>query len=224
MKLVTTLLACASFAASAAADTIIVPTVPTTSSNASPFGTGVAGGRYQQVYTSAAFSDPISVNSLAFEPFSVSSPVIYNANVEIRLGTTAAPVNGLSTDLDANAATGLTSVFVDPNFSTTLVAGYSLIFDFSASPFLYDPTDGNLLLDVVISDKSSNTGNFGFSLVAFNTESSRAFSSGGVTTAGIGALKTQFGFSPVPEPTTLCLLFQFLTVAILIVRSRRRCR
>lgn len=205
------------------ADVITLPTVPASGSNSIPFGTGSADGRYQQVYSSGSFSGPIRIEALAFEPNGISGPVQYSANVQIRLGTTSAGVNGLSSLLNDNVTNGLTTVFNDSDFLQTLGPGFSLVFDFASNPFLYDPADGNLLLDVLISDKTTNTGTFGFSRVAFNTESSRAFSGGGGSFAGIGALSTRITFSDsqvVPESEAILVWLVVGSIVVLWYRRR----
>jgi hypothetical protein len=106
------------------------------------------------VYSSSLFSGPIDIVSLAFSPDVTDT---YSADVTIRLTTTSVAIGSLSSTLDSNFVTPLTTVFANATFSQAVVGGsetFSLVFDFSTTPFSYNPADGNLLLDILIDSKT----------------------------------------------------------------------
>lgn len=188
--------------------------------------------RYQQVYGAAAFlnqgvSGPVAINSLTFfaaseicffvDCFAIAERdrSIAAGNYTIRLSTTRAGVDGLAATFDTNWGADV-QTFFDGDF-----AGNSLTF--MGSTFLYDPSMGNLLLDIMV---NSQTANFGYllrdmeSLAQFNGGQRDQLSSRigtnitSATTTGVpwtrsGGYKTEFGYSEaltVPEPTTWVLL------------------
>jgi hypothetical protein len=187
----------------ALADSMIAPNLPHYLFNEIPFS---INGRYQQVYDSSIFPSPIYIESLAFSPMESGT---YSANIDIRLGYTKKEPGALSTDLDSNVLGPLTSVFSNPTFSQSITAGsetFSLVFDFSSSPFLLTPGSRNLLLDIVISNGSIVVAcsRFDYLISGF---SSRAWnSSENGNNADDAGLRTLIGFTPVPEPATMLLL------------------
>jgi hypothetical protein len=189
----------------ALADSMIAPNLPHYLFNGIPFASNSGETRYQQVYDSSIFTSPIYIKSLAFSP-SISDT--YTANVRIGLGYTLNEPGALSPDLASNVLGSLTSVFHASHFSQSITGGsetFSLVFSFPCSPFLYDPTWGNLLLDIRISNQDSDA--FFSRFPVGSGLSSRAYDSeyfgNGTSDAG---LRTLVGFTPVPEPTTMLLL------------------
>ncbi len=70
--------------------------------------------------------------------------------------TTMVGVGSLSPDLDSNFTVPLTTVYSNPTFSENVTGGsetFSLVFNFT-NPFLYDPAQGNLLFDLLISGQN----------------------------------------------------------------------
>jgi hypothetical protein len=116
-------------------------------------------------------------------------------------------VDDLSPDLDSNVSGPLRTVLASPSFSEFVFAGsesFSLRFVFPDNPYFYQPSAGeNLLLDVVISDKSFPGS---FSRADMQPYSSRAYDMALVQGADYAALRTQITFDPVPEPRSLILL------------------
>ena len=98
-------------------------------------------------------------------------------------------------------------MFDNASFTMPVIGGdgtYSLRFDLSASPFIYNPSTGdNLLLDIVISDQGGDgPGGFSFARGGDTGVTSRAFNS----YADNVGLRTYMEFTPIPEPSTLVLL------------------
>jgi hypothetical protein len=168
-----------------------------------PFGSNAGNTRYQEVYSSTLFSGPVQITSLAFSP---QDSVLYSANIDLRMTTTNVGVGNLTSNLDSNFIVPLTDVFSDPNFSQNVTGGsetFSLVFNLT-NPFIYDPAQGNLLLDLVISDQNDV---LAFSRSGSGSILSRAYNSAGFgdNADGVG-LRTLIGFQPVPEPGTFVLL------------------
>lgn len=187
------------------AATLIVGTG--TGSNVFPFG-GADGGdktQYQQVYDKGVFAAPISIRSVSFQRTSGGS-TLATGTVTLSASTTSAAVDALSTDFAANIGSNNRTVFsgaLQPNFD-----GNVLRFVF-ASPFVYRPGAGNLLLNFVFSDYESPDNLVTF--LANNGDANGVYSrvhDFGQGFRGYG-LVTTFETSPlaaVPEPSTWAML------------------
>ncbi|MFZ3374838.1 MAG: PEP-CTERM sorting domain-containing protein [Chthoniobacterales bacterium] len=187
----------------AKADTVLAQNGPHAAFNAIPFSSLSGNGRYQEVYSSSLFSGPVQITSLAFSP---SDTALFSANVDLRLTTTMVGVGSLSPNLDSNFTIPLTTVYSNPTFSENVTGGsesFSLVFNFTTH-FLYDPTQGNLLFDLLISGQNVA---LSFSRCAAGPVLSRAWDTAGFGNSADGVgLRTLIGFQPVPEPGTFVLL------------------
>lgn len=214
------LLICSSVTAGAAA--IVVPgSLQNTEGNANnAFPFNLAAGsyksmRYQQVYGAGEFgAGPLTITGLAFRPDAIFGnpfgPTML-PGMTITLSTTAKSVDGLSDTFASNIGADVVTVF---SGTLTLSSGdtgsgprdFDISVDFQ-TPFVYDPTLGNLLLDITNPNSSSTT--------SFDAESnsgdavSRLFAYDSTATVGhldttIG-LVTLFKTQTVPEPGTLAL-------------------
>ena len=158
-----------------AADIVTVTPSPTPTGEAqgpAPFTyRGTTGSRTQQVYSSSFFSGTQSLTSLAFR----STPGFLNGadygNVIINLSTTSfgdETGTPLSSNFADNVGSNVQSVYSGAlSFAAPTTNGFEYIVNFS-SPFLYDPTKGNLLLDVTI-PTGTTVGGPGFFLASFDT-------------------------------------------------------
>jgi hypothetical protein len=114
----------------------------------------------------------------------------------------------------------------DTFFSGTLpaypaVAGDLLTFTL-ATPFVFNPGTGNLLLDVQISGVTNDsTANYAAQNGDFGTDSSRMVNGSAVSTSEWG-LVTTFGTQAVPEPGSLCLCLVGMATAGGMAWRRRR--
>jgi hypothetical protein len=110
-----------------------------------PFGCFYQG-EYQQVYTSSLFPGPFQIMGLEFFDSIFPPTGRASGSVAISLSTTSANWNTLSSTLSANIGGNQKQVF-----NGTIAPPYpfpgTLMFPFS-TPFVYDPSQGNLLLDV----------------------------------------------------------------------------
>jgi hypothetical protein len=166
LVLATLLLAGAELRADTKTETVVVPSArKTTEGNAENFfpldlgDLGLHSQRYQQVYKASEFTSfggPIRVTEIAFRPdpfwgdaFQTTLP-----GVEIHLSTTSKVPDGLSTTFASNLGADDTLVF---NGSLQLSSSFTgpvdgpKAFDVRivlTTPFVYDPTAGNLLLDI----------------------------------------------------------------------------
>jgi PEP-CTERM motif len=189
------------------ADSILVG--GTGSTNAFPFGNVVGftySGAYQQVYSKSVFTAPGLISEIAFASTGFGGSATYPMNLNIGLSTTTAAVNGLSTNYASNRGADFTTVFSgDLIASITRTSTFDLAFNLT-TPFLYNPANGNLLLDVFINSSSAPTSLF--YVAGSSSTSSRVFTAPatGVTTADSLSLRTRFTTAtPVPEPSTLAL-------------------
>jgi hypothetical protein len=163
----------------------------------SAFPDFAAGGTYQQVYASNAFSGPVTITQIAFAPNArlTSGAGTATYNFKIALSTTATGPGGLSTNLAANRGASPIQVFSGP-FTATITDSDNFDVVIDITPFTYNPADGNLLLEVVFNSPTQFTGG---SVLYFNAgfspSTSRAAnpsgSAGGAFTDGFG-LQTRF--------------------------------
>jgi hypothetical protein len=120
---------------------------------------GLASQRYQQVYAAsafAAFAEPVLITHLAFRPDAQTGHAFSFtiADIQINLSTTAMAPDALSLTFADNVGADDTVVFsgaLPLSSAFTGPAAGPKNFDIVIAlqtPFLYDPTAGNLLLDV----------------------------------------------------------------------------
>jgi len=132
--------------------------------NPIPFDKFWGPTRYQQVFDASLFPpEGAYIDQISFIP---DSPGEYGADIEIILSHTTALPGELSTVMDENITGQEEVVFSDPAFYQMLTidpqdpnhpdlqnSTYGLIFDLDY-PFLYNPNQGNLLMEINISNQS----------------------------------------------------------------------
>jgi len=221
------------FASPALATTLIVPGPATGNAQApTPFNFyGSSGSRVQQIYDSSFFPGDELINGFSFRAFPGAAPSLFFGNsvdisdVVIRLSTIAAGANESgslpSATFADNLESDVTTVFSGALHLTTAATGTGpQPFDYTVSfsqPFMYDPADGNLLLDVTIPSGATVSGP-GFGFLTFDTVntiddgiysvvniSDGGAASGTLSTAGA---ITAFSVSSaaVPEPSTWMMM------------------
>ncbi len=167
---------------------------------------------YQQAYNSAKFSGSTTINSMSWYFASVfgGNDVILGGNYSFYWGYSAVGL-GLSSNLASNY-TGT------PNFlgTASVPAGgvnYGAVLTLSGfAPFTYDPTQGDLLLEIVVDTQDNVANGFGNGFneadyTGVDTLRAYCLTNVGCFGAAEGALVTTFGTSgTTPEPGTFVML------------------
>lgn len=210
--------------------------------------TGTGGSRTQQVYESQLFTNfdaPRAITGIDLRAFPGAAPSLFFgnsvslSNIVIRLSTTQRGDEGntLSANFADNIGADDTVVYSGALTLTTAANGngpvnpfdYSIVFQ---NPFLYDPKDGNLLLDFNIpSDATLTSAGFGFLTFdtvnalndgvysVFNGDNGDAASGNAGTSAPILRIHSDAVAAAVPEPGTLAL---FASGLIAVAATRRK--
>jgi hypothetical protein len=162
--------------------------------NSLPFGAN-GDGVYQQVYSSSLFSGPIKITGLSFfiGEYTVPPNVGFvSGTYAVSLSTTSVAVGALDpNNMGANLGDDDKTVF-----SGSLNGGMTI----DVKPFNYNPSQGNLLLTIEITNGSSGVPGGNFWRAAFDTGTSRAYNfpwGGGADNIG---LTTLFTFVPNSKP------------------------
>ena len=190
----------------AASTTIIGAPGDSNSGNCFPFGCTLWSPQYQQVYASSDFSSSIQIKSLLFynNNYNVPGGTVDSGTYTISLSTTSAGVNALDTsNLANNIGADNTQVF-----SGSLPALSGGVLDIVlSSAFNYDPSAGNLLLNIT-APNASNT-NYIY-LDALNGDANGLFSRAMSNGSEFNDTGLVTGFSTVgsavPEPTSWALM------------------
>lgn len=237
----------------AIAQNVVVPGSATTEGNDSTVSplSGVSNMdvqtiRYQQVYNSSLFSSltgPSYVTAISFRSDVSGGPFTDTiANIQVDLSTTQAAADGLSTTFTNNVGANDKVVYSGPlTFSSSFTGPRDgpKSFDITVTlqtPFLFNPSQGNLLLDIHRNTLGFVTPGQLSNLDAVNSatdgvSSVYTYNSGVASpTADFSSTKevvTQFTFTPAPVPETsttvsLGLLLAFGTGVVAF--KRKRCR
>ena len=178
---------------------------------------------YQQVYTSSAFSGVTSINAITFyfdNAFSGTSNIL-SGNYTISLGYTNKLVNGLSNNLASNILGSLT-LFLSTAQTGSNSANPSI--SIIGTPFTYDPSLGNLLLEIDVTNQANvpnGSGNGFFEADETGLSTSRVWCLKATNCVpDATGLVTTFDAVAVPEPVTLSLFGVGLAGAAALRRKR----
>ena len=187
---------------------------PVTSQNCIPLGGCYGGSNYQQIYSSSAFPTALSIGTIDFFQTRMVGGTLSSGTFAFYLSSTSTAVTGLdlsSFDNNLGSDNQLFGVF-------TLTGGPApSVLSFSGTPFSYDPTLGNLLLDIRVTGYSGSL-NPSYYDASHNPSYSRMWEIG-AGSVGYG-LVTRYSTTSVPEPSTLLLLSGGLGLVAVL---RKRC-
>jgi hypothetical protein len=194
-------------AAPALADDLTIGTPEPNYGNCYPFGCGASDGAttYQEIYNASAFSGPIRINAATFtEAFTNDGNAIDSASYDVSFYLSDKTTATLSNSISGNE----TSLLADWGTFTlggTLTGGALTL---SGPSFVYDPTQGSLLMNVVIHDVTNTVGYQTFFLDDAGTTSvARVFGDDQNTYGPYNqALVTTFDTSGVPEPASWAMM------------------
>lgn len=179
--------------------------LPAPSGNFFPFGGSAFGSptRYQQVYSSTAFSGPMDIGAIQFFLYQdVAGGNLASGTYTLSLSTTSKTVDALDTVNFSNNLGADNQLFVNQ----VLAGGVApSVLSFTGDSFYYDPAAGNLLLDIQVSG-FSHTGTEAYYL-ARNGDAGGLFSRAhdfGTGFEGFG-LVTKFDGTVVPVPGAVLL-------------------
>jgi hypothetical protein len=208
----------------AQANTLTIGT--TNSNNAFPFTASDYLGEYQQDYNGALFPGPVEITGITFFASASFPATTISGDFTIHLSTTSATTT--------SGAGGLSDVYaanIGANNTQFFSGTVTNVLSFTGGPFLYNPSQGNLLLDVnVLTPDGVN----GFLAAGCSTDTNRVFNLAGNGAAtqgglscptGFGGLETEFTFTPaapVPEPSTGLMLALGLLSLLFSLPGRRR--
>lgn len=184
--------------------------------NCYPFGCAYSG-EYQQFYSSSAFSSAIDINELSFfnTQYNSGATSLNTGNWTIRLTTTSN--SGLSNTFASNLGADVTTVF-SGNLGQSWAFGNTLRISLQ-NTFAYNPSMGNLVMDVMVSGASAPGGS-----VYFDASSSPMLSRNYGSVQSSYGLVTQFthaNVNAVPEPETYAMMLGGLALLGAVARRRK---
>jgi hypothetical protein len=204
-----------------------------------PFTGSSNSVRFQQVFDAEGFiaqggNAPYLIRSISFREDEARQRFFFShfPDFQINLSTTSRSIDGLSPIFSENVGVDDTSIIPRGPFELGVRSGpsFGVIINLPR-PFLYDPSQGNLLLDVRNFGGGGTAwadGGFGPAYIdASNVVGDRVSSVFGTVNALSGntssmGLVTQFEITLVPEPSTLALFGIGLGALVLTWKRTRK--
>ncbi len=193
--------------------------------NCLPFGcANPSFTEFQYIYSANDFPVTIAINEIDF----FEAPgILFNGQLDS--GTYAVYLSTSPSSVIAPSTTFADNLGTDNALFTTLVltgGPVPNVLSIPGGPFVYDPSMGNLLIDIQASGVS-NIGDLGFFAIpqTVGDDSRRVVGSGATGTVDQATLVTQFSgenVSIVPEPGTMTLVA--IGLMGVVTRARRRSR
>ena len=171
-----------------------------TGGNSFPFGGN--GTRYQEAYASSYFPGPIAITAISFFG---GGGNLYAGTYQVSLSTITTSVNSLSnTNFNSNLGANNTM------FATVALSGTApATLTFTGGPFNYDPSQGNLLVDIQIINPVSGSGSTGYQDGnGVGPAGIARYQNFGAGTTGYGMV-TRFDYGPVIVVPTIPTLSQW---------------
>ncbi|HEY7901130.1 MAG TPA: PEPxxWA-CTERM sorting domain-containing protein [Caulobacteraceae bacterium] len=190
--------------------------------NCFPFNcndSGVTSGQsidYEQMYSSTAFATTTTFNQITFNAFAgAGNGSVISGNYDIIFGTTTQALG---------SGYPLTLSNTQTFFDGALSSGGGATFSIDGSSYTYNPADGNLVMEVVVTNQANvpnGSGNSYFQADTSGSVMSRAYLITGAAGVSDGtSLVTTFG--AVPEPAAWALMLAGFAGLGGALRSRRR--
>ena len=186
-------------------------------------GSSTSGqSRHQQVFGASQFNSlsvPQYISRISFRLDKLASPFTSNVpNIKINLSTTKSSPDGLSTTFSQNIGADNTLVFDGSILLTSANAGpvggpknFDINFDLQ-TPFLYNPAQGNLLLDIKNYAAANNfispldatfvTGDSTSQILFTGSDNLDTAITGNASTVGLVTQFTTTAAGQTPPPTT----------------------
>jgi hypothetical protein len=179
---------------------------------------GTATGQsidYYQIYSSSAFSGPLTFNTISFADTILPGAEILTGNYAISFGVTSSAVGSGYPVSISGVGSFFSGALGGPNLSIT------------GSSYAYNPLSGNLVMHVVASNQANtpngSQANGGYMDADYaGLVTSRAYYNIVGTENGSGALVTTFSGGAVPEPATWAMMLVGFGGLGAALRSRRK--
>jgi hypothetical protein len=188
-------------------------------SNIATFQVPEADTQILTIYNSSLFQgiNEIDIQDISFYSEGGISGISGESPIQIYLGTTPISSTGLSPTYSDNVINGETLVYAGtlPPTASEAVEGFTITLSLLA-PFLYQPSDGNLVLDI------QNTG--GAAMFPYAV----AFSDGSYAVEGTGPTGSVVQLAPLiqltgtPEPKPFVLLLTVLFPVLVLMRRNKK--
>ena len=193
--------------------------------NVVPFGGG--SPQYQQIYAASDFTGPIDITGITFFNKNYTPGDVNSADYSFQLSTSTATVGNLSTNFSSNIGADNTTIFAGglngPIDTTTHEFTITGTHDFK-----YDPSTGNLLLNITNDGTTSNFTVFLDAINSSNSYFSRAFVFNSTTYSDGAGLVTRFNGNdtlPTPEPASFAAFgFGALGLFAMALKARKNRR